>query len=79
MMTEKKINDEMNSLISSSIFMFRILVLMPILLVGIIFMLNPSYFIPLISTIYGRLIICLIIILYSLYIVVVRKILKVNT
>ena len=75
---KKKINDEMQSLISSSIFMFRLLVLMPVLLIIVIYALNSSFFMPLFSTLYGRLVILLIVILYIMYIIVVRKILKVD-
>ncbi len=75
---KKKIKDEMNSLISSSIFMFRLLLIMPIILCLIIFTVNPSFFLPLITTAIGRIIILAIIVLYILYIIVVRKIMKVN-
>ena len=75
---KKKIKDEMNSLISSSIFMFRLLLIMPILLCLIIFTVNPSFFLPLIATAIGRIIILAILVLYILYIIVVRKIMKVN-
>lgn len=75
---KKKIKDEMNSLISSSIFMFRLLLIMPIILCLIIFTVNPSFFLPLITTAIGRIIILAILVLYILYIIVVRKIMKVN-
>ena len=75
---KKKINDEMNSLTSSSIFMFRLLTIMPIILCLVIFMLNPEFFLPLITENLGRIIILLILILYSLYILVVKRIMKVN-
>jgi len=75
---KKKIKDEMNSLTSSSVFMFRMLVFMPILLILIIYILNPSYFVPFFTTTFGRMILVLIIILFSVYVFVVRKILKVN-
>lgn len=75
---KKKINDEMNSLTSSSIFMFRLLTIMPIILCLVIFMLNPEFFLPLITENLGRIIILLILILYSLYILVIKRIMKVN-
>lgn len=75
---KKKIKDEMKSLVSSSIFMFRLLIGMPILLCLIILIVNPSFFLPLITTDIGKLIIVLILILYTLYVIVVRKIMKVN-
>lgn len=75
---KKKIKDEMDSLTSSSIFMFRLLVTMPILLILVIFMLNKEFFIPLFTTSIGRIIIVLILLLYSLYILVVKKVMKVD-
>lgn len=75
---KKKIKNEMKSLVSSSMFMFRLLIGMPILLCLIILVVNPSFFLPLITTDIGKLIIVLILILYTLYVIVVRKIMKVN-
>ena len=75
---KKKIKDEMDSLTSSSIFMFRLLITMPILLCLVIFMLNREFFIPLFTTGLGRIIILLILLLYSLYILVVKRVMKVD-
>lgn len=75
---KKKIKDEMDSLTSSSIFMFRLLVIMPLILCFVIFMLNPEFFLPLITEGIGRIIILLILILYSLYILIVKKVMKVD-
>lgn len=75
---KKKIKDEMDSLTSSSKFMFRLLTTMPIILIIIILTLNSEFFLPLISTLIGRIIILLIVIIYILYILVVKKIMKVE-
>ena len=75
---KKKIKDEMDSLISSSKFMFKLLTIMPVILCLVIFMLNPEFFLPLIKEAVGRFIILLIIILYSLYIFVVKRIMRVD-
>ena len=75
---KKKIKDEMDSLTSSSIFMFRLLITMPILLCLVIFMLNREFFIPLFTTGLGRVIILLILLLYSLYILVIKRVMKVD-
>ena len=75
---KKKINDELKSLTSSSRFMFNLLVLIPIILVIIIVMLNNEFFLPLINTTIGRVISIVIIILYMLYILVIKSILKVK-
>lgn len=73
-----KIKEEMNSLTSSSLFMFRLLLIMPILLIIVVLVLNPAYFLPLIETAIGKVIIATIIILYILYVIVIRKVLKVD-
>ena len=75
---KKKIKDELKSLTSSSIFMFRILAIMPFLLILAMLVINPSYFKPLITNTLGRLIIFTIFILYGLYIIVIKKVLKVK-
>lgn len=75
---KKKIKDEMNSLISSSLFMFRVLVMLPIVLIILIFTLSPNYFSILFSNIIGRIILILILALYIMYIVVIKKIMKVD-
>ncbi|MBQ3021306.1 MAG: type II secretion system F family protein [Bacilli bacterium] len=75
---KKRINDEMKSLISSSIFMYRMLVIMPIILSLIITAINLEYFKPLIFTTLGRLILLAIIVLYIIYIIVIKKVIKVD-
>ena len=76
---KKKINDEMNSLISSSVFMYRLLTIMPILLCLIILVVNPTFFLPLITTTIGKIIILLILILYICYVLVVKRVMKVKS
>ena len=75
---KKKIKNEMNSLTSSSKFMFKLLLFMPLILIIIIYFLNPTYFLPLINTILGRIITLIIVILYILYILVVNLVMKVK-
>ena len=75
---KKKIKDEMLALTSSSNFMFRLLTFMPLLLILVIFSLNPTYFIPLYTTSFGFIILCLIVILFLVYIFIVKKVLKVE-
>ena len=75
---KKKLLDEMNSLTSSSNFMFKLLCIMPIILCLVLFMLNKEFFIPLITTNLGRLIIIVILLLFSIYVFIVKKIMKVD-
>lgn len=75
---KKRIKNEMNSLTSSSKFMFRLLVFMPIILIIVILLLNNTYFLPLINTTLGRVIIFVMLLLYIIYILVVNLVMKVK-
>lgn len=75
---KKKLKQEMMSLTSASIFVFRILCFLPFLFIVIIYMLNPSYFSPLFTTGLGRILLVLIILFYILYIMVIKKVLEVK-
>ncbi len=75
---KKKLQNEMKSLTSASIFVFRVLIALPFLFAFIIFMMNPDYFNPFFDTPYGFLSFLFILILYILYILTIRKVLKVK-
>ena len=51
-------------------------ILMPILIFVLIYILNPTYFTPYITTNVGRMLLVIILILYLIYIIVVKKITK---
>lgn len=75
---KKKLKQEMQSLTSASIFVFRILCVLPFLFILIIYLLNPSYFTPMFTTIMGRILLLFIILFYILYILVIKKVLEVK-
>lgn len=75
---KKVLNQELESLTSSSKLMYKLLLFMPFILVAIIILLNPSYFHPLIETKIGIAILILATILYVGYIIVVRKIMRIK-
>lgn len=75
---KKKLKQEMQSLTSASIFVFRTLCFLPLLFILAIYILNPTYFTPIFTTSLGRLILFLVILLYILYILVIKKVLKVK-
>lgn len=75
---KKKMHDELNSLTAASVFVFRILTILPIVFSLVIFILNPTYFHPLFQTPLGILLLLLILILYISYIVTIKKVLKVK-
>ncbi len=72
----KKLKDELNNLSAASKALYRILVFIPIIFSLVIYFLDPTYFIPLFSTTFGIIISVVIIMIYILYIVIVKKIIK---
>ncbi len=76
---KKKLNDELKTVTASSTFVYRFLLIIPFAICFLIFTLNPEYFNPLFKTQIGILILILILLLYTLYVLVVKKIMKVNT
>lgn len=72
----KKLKDELNSSIAVSELVFKILVVIPIFIFLVIYILDNFYFMPLFTTLIGRLILILCLIIYISYIIVVKKITK---
>lgn len=62
----KKLNDELKSVTALSQFVFKTLVTIPIIVFIMIYILNPTYFMPFINTLIGNIILT-IIILYMYY------------
>jgi len=75
---KKKLKLELNSLTGSSKMIVIALFLVPILFLLFISIINPEYFKPLISTQIGWILIGIMIIYYIIYIICVRKIMKVR-
>lgn len=75
---KRKLKQEMKSLTSSASMISKILLFMPFIFVIFITLLNPDYFVPLINTTMGNVILCLIIIIYAVYAYVVNRIMKVR-
>lgn len=74
----KRLKDELNSMTASSKLVYYCLLTMPILLTGILLLISPDYFAPLLTTPFGYLIILLIIILYISYILIIKRILRID-
>ena len=68
----------MKSLTSSANMISKILLILPFVFAGFITLLNPSYFLPLINTTLGNILLFVIIIVYLLYVFIVNKIMKVR-
>ncbi len=75
---KKKLMQEMQSLTSASIFVFRVLCVLPFLFIVVIYLLNPSYFEPVFQTNLGRVLLIFTIFIYSFYIYVIKKVLEVK-
>ena len=63
----KNLRSELKSLTSSSRFVFKFLVFLPFIFAAIIFILNPTYFSPLVSSSLGIFMFVIILLLYVLY------------
>lgn len=75
---KRKLKEEMKSLTSSANMISKVLLIMPFIFVLIISLLKPDYFMPLINTTIGNILLALIIIIYIAYAFVVKKIMEVK-
>ena len=74
--SNKKLQDELHNLSAASTALYRILIAVPIIFAAVIYILDPTYFMPLFSNPLGMIIIIIIISLYIAYIIIVKKIIK---
>ena len=75
---KKKLRLELQSLTGGSRMIVNILEIVPIAFIALIQIINPTYFLPLLTNEIGYLIIILALIYYIAYIIVIRKLLKVK-
>ena len=75
---KKVLNEELEALTSSSKLMFRMLLFIPLIIILLLFTLNPEYFNPLFSNKLGIIIIILFLILYIGYAFVISRVTKVK-
>ncbi len=75
---KKKLKQELNSLTAASVFVFRVLLFLPFVFAFIIFILNPTYFNPLFKSPFGIILLLIIAFLFILYIITIKKVLKVK-
>lgn len=76
LISRKRLNDELNSTLAMSNFVFKVLACMPVFIFIIIYLFNSNYFNPLITTSIGKVILIIILLLYISYIIIVKKITK---
>jgi len=75
---KQKLKEELKNLTVSSNMVVKILLVVPVVFVGIIYILNPNYFTPLFNSVVGYMIIGLIILMFILYAWLLQKIMKVE-
>ena len=75
---KKKLRLELKSLTSGSRMIFNVLMVVPIAFVLLIWFINPSYFIPLLTSKLGMIIITIVLVYYIIYVIVIRKLLRVR-
>ena len=73
---DRKLKEELNNLSASAKLLYHVLTIMPIVFVIVIYLLDPTYFIPLFKSSLGITILIMIGIIYVLYIIMVKRIIK---
>ncbi len=76
---KKKLNEELKNISASPNMIIKVLFIIPIVFTLIIYILNPTYFKPLLSSTLGYMIIAIIIIMFIIYILLLRRIMKIDT
>ena len=78
MFNNKKLKDELKNLSASSKMLYYLLSMIPFIFVLVIFVLDPTYFMPLFTNSLGIFIIFLIVTIYITYIILVKRIIKIK-
>lgn len=78
LMNKKKLRLELRTLTSSAKIVTYVLILLPILFAIVITMISPDYFLPFVGSTVGWLFLVVILLLYILYICIIKKIMKVR-
>ena len=76
--TRKKLKEELKALSSSANAIYKILLSVPVIIVLVIYLLNPTYFAPLFKTTIGLFILITMLVMYITYILIIRRIIKVG-
>lgn len=77
-LSRRKLKQELKMLTASSELVFKILVVLPVITSIFIYTLNSNYFRVLLTTSIGNIILTIILLLYIIYIFVIRRIMKVE-
>lgn len=74
----RKLAEELKNLTASSKFLYRVLTLIPVIFIFVIYILDPTYFNPLFTSVIGYFILMISMILYIGYILIVKKVIKIE-
>ncbi|MBP5683948.1 MAG: type II secretion system F family protein [Bacilli bacterium] len=72
----RKLEEELKNLSAPAKLLYRILVCVPLVFILLIYVLDPTYFAPLFSNPLGFLIIFVLLVIYTLYIIIVKRIIR---
>ena len=75
---KKKLKEEMKNISSAPKIVVIILSIVPVLFIGVVYLLNPTYFNPLFSSTLGYIISAIIVIMFIIYLVTLLRTLKVD-
>lgn len=75
---KKKLKEELRNLTVSSNMIRKVLFVVPIVFIALITLLDPNYFQPLFSSPLGYMIIALIVLMFIVYVLVLRRVMKVK-
>lgn len=78
MIEKRKLGLELEALTASSKIILYVLIIVPILFIGFISMIDPTYFSPFFESSFGLAIFAIVVILYMIYIYIVNKLMKVR-
>ena len=75
---KKKLNEELKNISASPNMIIKVLFIIPIVFVLIIYILNPNYFKPLFESTLGYMIIGIIVLMFIIYVVLLKRIMKIE-
>lgn len=75
---KKKLESDLKNSTAASSLVVKVLMVIPILFVMVIYVISPSYFAPLFQSVLGYMVIGIIVIMFSIYIYLLNKIMKVK-
>ena len=75
---KKKLNEELKNISASPNMIIKVLFIIPIVFVLIIYILNPNYFKPLFESTLGYMIIGIMVLMFIIYVVLLKRIMKIE-